>query len=600
MVQTVKLSEKEIANKKSQRIMNGIAAWCGFYRCNPQRFVKDYLNITLKTFQKFLIYAMMHNNHFLFWAARSIGKTWLTALFCVVRCILFPGTKICIASGTRGQANEVLEKILTDFCVRYSWGSDNLRREIDMTKSSVGTNKAEIIFHNGSWIKVVTASDSARGNRANILVIDEFRMVDKNTIQTVLKRFMGNPRQPAYLNLPEYKDKEEYLETNIEIYMSSAWFKSHWSYEKSKAYTVNLLGGRPGYFVCAIPYQMAIKEGLKKRVEIEDEMSESDFDEMTFSMEMCCLPIGDGEESFFSSETVTNCRKLQTALYPPDQYDKQFSKIQDLLTNERRILSVDIALMASKKHKNDASSIIINDAIPTNKNTYTANIVYLESHEGLLTNKLALKVRRLFDAYKCTDLVIDAAGAGQGVFDLLVQDMYDDELGKVYPALGISRLTCNDKAMIERCPVDKAPQVIHPIKASETFNTKICTLLRSAFKNNNINLLVSELEIEEKLRTQIKGYNKMIADKQVKYKLPYIETTFLVYELIRLQHEIKGTNIRIYELSGARKDRYSSLAYNYYIMNQLEISILRKPKTERDITDMAKAYQKLNRKPNMY
>lgn len=74
MIQTAKLSEKEIANKKSQRIMDGIAAWCGFYRCNPQRFVKDYLNITLKTFQKFLIYAMMHNNHFLFWAARSIGK----------------------------------------------------------------------------------------------------------------------------------------------------------------------------------------------------------------------------------------------------------------------------------------------------------------------------------------------------------------------------------------------------------------------------------------------------------------------------------------------------------------------------------------------
>lgn len=602
MIQTNKLSEKEIMNRKSKRIMDGVAAWAGFYRFNPHRFVKDYLNITLKTFQKFLLYAMMHNNHFMFWASRSLGKTWLTALFCVVRCILFPGTKICVASGTRGQANEVLEKILKDFCEKYGWGSANLKKEIDMTKTSVGTNKAEIRFYNGSWIKVVTSSDSARSGRANVLIIDEFRMVNYNTIKTVLRRFMGDPRQPAFINLPQYKnlpekEKAQYLEQNIEIYMSSAWYQSHWSYKKAQAYTANLLGGREGYFICAIPYQMSIKEGLKLRREIEDEMSEADFDEIAFDMEMNCIPLGSGTASFFNSEDVTNCRKLQTAIYPND---KQGGKIQDLLLNERRILSVDIALMASKKHQNDASSIIINDAIPTKDNNYQANIVYLESHEGLLTQELAVIVRRLFDTFKCTDLVIDAAGAGQGVFDLLVQDMIDNETGKIYPALGVSKLNCNDKAMLERCRVDKAPKVIHPIKAGEAFNTKICTLLRSAFKNKNINLLVSELEIEGKLRTNIKGYNKLSADSQLAYKMPYLETTFLVYELIRLQHEIRGTNIRIYEVAGARKDRYSSLAYNYYIMNLLEINELKTQKAERDITDMAKAYQKLNRRPNMY
>lgn len=69
-----KKSVNQLANEKSQRILEGVAAWCAFYRDNPQRFVADYLNITLKTFQKFLIYAMMHNTHFMFWAARSIGK----------------------------------------------------------------------------------------------------------------------------------------------------------------------------------------------------------------------------------------------------------------------------------------------------------------------------------------------------------------------------------------------------------------------------------------------------------------------------------------------------------------------------------------------
>ena len=140
-------------------------------------------------------------------------KTWLTALFCVVRCILFPKTKICVASGTRDQANEVLSKIVEDFMKNHEWGSDNLRREIE--SYTIGSNKAEIIFKNGSWIKVVTASDSARSKRANVLVIDEFRLVDKDTIDTVLRRFMGDPRQPAYLNLSKYKGKDEYLESNV-------------------------------------------------------------------------------------------------------------------------------------------------------------------------------------------------------------------------------------------------------------------------------------------------------------------------------------------------------------------------------------------------
>jgi hypothetical protein len=67
----VKKSEKEIANEKSKRIMDGVAAWAGFYRCNPHRFVNDYLNIKLKLFQKILLYAMMHNNFFMYLAARG-------------------------------------------------------------------------------------------------------------------------------------------------------------------------------------------------------------------------------------------------------------------------------------------------------------------------------------------------------------------------------------------------------------------------------------------------------------------------------------------------------------------------------------------------
>jgi len=52
--------------------------------------------------------------------------------------------------------------------------------------------------------------------------------------------------------------------------------------------------------------------------------------------------------------------------------------------------------------------------------------------------------------------------------------------------------------------------------------------------------------------------------------LPYIHTTLLINELVKLQHEESGGRVKIYEKSGMRKDRYSSLSYNYYVATQLE------------------------------
>ena len=200
---------------------------------------------------------------------------------------------------TRVQANEVLLKITDDFCKNYDWGSDLLNNEI--SNKSVGQNNAIIEFKNGSWIRVVTASDNGRGARANILIVDEFRMVDLDVINTVLRKFLTAPRTPGYLNKKEY---EHLAERNKEIYMSSCWYKSHWSFDKAKAYVVNFLDATKKYFICGLPYQIAIKENLLSREQVEDEMSEADFDETKFSMEMGCFWYGDTGDAFFSSLMV--------------------------------------------------------------------------------------------------------------------------------------------------------------------------------------------------------------------------------------------------------------------------------------------------------
>lgn len=559
-VASTKKTEAEIIQEKYDKMMNAIDERCSFYRANPHRFVEDYLNVKLKRFQQILLCMMNICHYFMYIAARGQGKTFLTALFCCVRCILYPGTMICIASGKRKQAKEVLDKITGILMPR----SVNLTAEIK--KVSINQSEAYIEFHNTSKIQVVTSTDSSRGARANILIVDEFRIVPLEIINTVLRKFLTAPRNPGYLDKPEYSHLSE---RNKELYLSSAWYKSHWSFEKAKAYCSNLINDTKKYFICGLPYQLSIKENLLSKAQVEDEMSEADFNELSWLMEMEALWFSDTDGSLFTFNDVSKTRRIEHAVLPPEITDKyslfKNSKIPNLARNERRILSADVALLASKKQNNDAASIFINSAIPNSQGRYTGNFIYTENHEGLHTSELALIIRRLFEQYYCTDIALDVKGLGLGVYDALCREIYDPTTGITYPPLSC----CNDPVYAERCSDPTAPKVIWAIQATQKFNNDMYLSLREAFKQNRLNLLISEIEYDENMK-DVRAYESLDLSEKIFIQKPYIHTSLLINELINLEYESKGDGVRVHEKSGMRKDRVSSVGYNNYVMQQLE------------------------------
>ena len=558
-------TQTEIEKDKQQKIMETVAWKAGYYRANPHRYVSEVLGLSLKWFQQILLWCMMHYNFVMYLAARGQGKTYLTALFCCVRCILFPGTKIVVSSGTLKQANEVLLKIQDDFMKQ----SSILRSEIE--KCNIGQNDASIYFKNGSWIKTRTSSENSRSARANCIVVDEFRMVDETVINTVLRKFLTSPRQPKYLQKPEYAHMQE---RNKEIYMSSAYFKSSWAYRKAQSYTLNFFDDTKKYFICGLPYQVSVREGLLSRSQLEDEMSEADYNELVQQMEMECLWFGDTDGSLFKFDELTARRRLRKA-FPPLSFCNDKITIPKLTSTGKRILSIDVALMQStKKKKNDASAIFINDLIQVNDTAYQSNFVYGETFEGLKTDELGMIVMKYFYEYQCTDLVLDTNGIGLGVYDFITKDQICQENGKRYQAM-----TCiNDKDMAERCKVRDANKVVWSVKANANFNNEICVLLRNGIQNGKINFLIPEQDADSSLKETYKGYFKMSPTEQAKLKMSYIQTTFAVYELVKLDHEVKNGNIKVKEVEGMRKDRYSSIAYSYWCACQLELKL--KPKTQ--------------------
>jgi len=553
------------------RVMEGAAYWGSYYRNNPDKFVKDYLHLNLKPFQKILIVMMFWSTIFVLVACRGIGKTFISAIYCVTRCILYPGTKVCIASGTRGQAIMVLEKILYEL----KPASPELRAEINDKESKVNGTNAQIVFFNTSVIKVVTASDNARGNRCNVLLLDEYRLISKDTIDTVLRKFLTLRRMPMYEELTEEERVSEYSkEKNLTMYLSSAYFKDHWSYTKCVDTFKAMVDPSRHQFVLGFPYQLSIKEGLLDPEAVADEMAESDFSEIKFSMEMAAEFYGSADGAFFDFDSISRNRRIK---YPmlPDRISSMLNtpllRIAPKQNGEIRILSADIALMSSKKNHNDATAIFVNQLMPTKAGRYTSNIVYAEASEGMRTDDQALVIRRLFDEYSCDYIVLDANGIGLGVYDALARDIVDSETGEVYPALSC----CNNQEMASRCTVPGAAKVIWAIKASAQFNSDCAFLLREGFRSGRIRLLVNEYDAKE-LLDNIKGYSSLNPSDEVKIRLPYIHTTLLIDELVNLQHDESGGKVKIYEKSGSRKDRYSSLSYNYYVAVQLEGKLTKK------------------------
>lgn len=294
---------------------------------------------------------------------------------------------------------------------------------------------------------------------------------------------------------------------------------------------------------------------------------------------------GNTDGSFFDYNSISKNRKIKYPMLPDKLASKlgntQNVRIPAKLNGEVRILSADIALMTSRKNNNDATAVFVNQLMPTKAGRYTSNIVYADVCEGLRTDDQALMIRKLYDEYQCDYIVLDTNGIGLGVYDCLARDIVDTETGEVYPALSC----CNNTEMASRCTVIGADKVIWSIKANAQFNSDCAYLLREAFKSGRIRLLCTEYDAEEILN-DIRGYSSLSSAEKLQIQMPYINTTLLVDELTKLQHEESSGKVKIFERSGMRKDRYSSLSYNYYVAIQLENKINKRQSANIGASDM--------------
>lgn len=559
-----KRRNSSLFEKREENLMK----WAGYWRANPHRFVKDYMGLNLYLYQKILIYMMNINDIFMYIAARGIGKSFIIAVYAVARSILYPNTNIIIASSTKGQARLIISEKIVDLYNNH----EAVRAEIgDFRNIKTGVNNASVSFRNGSKIEAVTSSDSARGYRGNILILDEFRLIDRKVIQDVLVPMLNVVRTPPFTFKEEYKDYPK--EENKTLYISSAWYKTDWAWGEFKRFFDEMTKGR-SYFVANNPYTLSVKHGLLTQKKVDTDRKS--YDKAKWDMEYEGLFVGENDRGFFKLEDINSCRTITKAFIPPTNLEflennklakpKNISNVPRVDNNsEVRIVSLDVALMGgSEKVRNDSSAFTCMRLVQEG-DKYRRDILYLESiQRSISANDLSVRLKQLYNDFEADYVVIDTNGVGTAVLEAVCSILYDEERDVEYPAWS----TINNEEENERLKTRGLPVVI-AYKADARFNDAIANNLKTSLENKRMRFPITDIEQREYLVD--KGdFLKRSPEEQQRELHSFQQAGALSNELVALEYIIRSGNIVIQEVGTATKDRYSSLAYGDYYASELE------------------------------
>lgn len=454
----------------------------------------------------------------------------------------------------------------------------NVKREIEEIRT--GNNDVRVVFRNGSTIEAVTSSDSARGYRAHIIILDEYRLIKKDVYDKILRPFLNVQRKPPYTHKPEYSHM---VEENKELFISSAWYKSDWIWDHFKSVFKSMINGKET-FAASFPYQLSLHHGLLSRERVEMIKSEENFDPITWMMEYESLFYGESERAFFNLGDLQKNRTIVSPFYPLTNLEyiknkeKRIKKTGKAKQDgEIRLISIDIALMGGQE--NDTTVFNCMRLIPS-PDGYTRHVSYIESMNGQHSEIQAIRLKQLYEDFEADYVVMDTLGNGMAVYDYCTRVLYDEDRDVEYPAW----TAFNDEQMRNRALDKNALPIIFSIKVTKAeLNHEMAMGLRSDFEEGKIQLLIDEISARDYL-IEKKDFNNLSPEEKRRMITPFIQTTSLVNEMVNLEYKMQGGYVKVFETGSNRKDRYSSLAYGNYYARILENELL-KNDNEFDVED---------------
>jgi hypothetical protein len=154
--QIEKVKDNTVVQNKDDIFKAKMRIWVYYWRVNLHRFASE-MGVRLHFFQSILLNVIDLFPNFIYIASRGTGKSFLIALYAILKAILYPNIRIVISSATKGQAILMIKQYMRYFANEY----DLIANEIENIND--GISSPSVTFKNGSVVIAVTADDRSRG-----------------------------------------------------------------------------------------------------------------------------------------------------------------------------------------------------------------------------------------------------------------------------------------------------------------------------------------------------------------------------------------------------------------------------------------------------
>lgn len=412
--------------------------------------VKMLFNIELHPMQIAILQEFWIRAFPMYIASRGWGKSFLLALYCVIKCTFCPGTKIVVVGAAFRQSKIIFEYMETIWrnspILRsiFNGNDDGPRRDVDRCTMRLGD----------SWTIAIPMGDGSkiRGLRAHIIIADEFASISPDIYETVVSGFAAVSASPiqnvkdqakkqAMIEAGIWNDELEALEYkmgNQAIISGTAdydfkHFASYWKRykaiieskgEKSKLEEI-FKGEVPenfnwkDYSIIRIPYEL-IPKGFMDDKQVS--RAKATIHTGIYNMEYAACFVKDSE-GFFRRSLIENCVTSDRDPIIIGEKPIVFDASTIGTSTSQYVYGIDPA------SEQDNFSIVILEVFPdhrrivycwtTNRNNFKERLKtgLVQDHDfyGFCTRK----IRNLMKVFPCSRIGLDAQGGGVAIEESL-------------------------------------------------------------------------------------------------------------------------------------------------------------------------------------
>ena len=468
---------------------------------------------------------------------RGYSKSFLAVLSLMVRCILYPSSKLFTSAGGKSQSASILKEKVDEICRMVP----AFEREIDRRPGKTQESKDKCIyrFKNGSYFDNVAANERARGGRRHAGVLEECVGIDGKILQEVLIPMMSISRRC----LDGTVQPDETL-NKAQLYITTAGWKNSFPYNKLIQTLVKMIVEKDTAFVLGGTYKIPVLTGQYEKTFVQDQKRDETFNEAAFGREYESRWSGTVEDAYFNGEAFDRNRNIQKPEY---EYSGRSS------SSSYYVVSVDVG------RKGCDSVVCVFKVVPQAVGAAYKSLVNIETYSDEHFEDQSIKIKKVYYKYKAKRLVIDGNGLGIGLVDYLIKSQVDPETGDVIPDFGVYN---DDEGYYKKYQTPITEQdAMYIIKANAPLNTEAHVNVQTQLAAGKLKFLIDDRLAKTKLLETKLGQG-MSPEARNDYLKPFVLTSILKEEMINLREENEGINIILKQANkNIKKDKFSSFEY---------------------------------------